>query len=92
MSKIKPLTERYEGPLKKFVTRKLYLYTHMSLTDNTHLEIENVKNIIEYNDIYIKLKTSNMTVAIWGKNLSVNDYGADGIVINGEFSSIEFEK
>jgi sporulation protein YqfC len=92
MSKIKPLDENYKGPLKKFIARKFYLYTHMTLTDNTHLEVENVKSIVEYNDVYIKLKTSNMTVGIWGENLSVNDYGADGIVINGEFSSIEFEK
>ncbi|MDR0903589.1 MAG: YabP/YqfC family sporulation protein [Ruminococcus sp.] len=92
MPKIKPINENYKGPLKKFITRKFYLNTHMTITDNTHLEIENVQNIVEYNDVYIKLKTSNLTVMIWGENLSVNDYGADGIVINGEFSSIEFER
>jgi sporulation protein YqfC len=92
MPKITPLDDTYEGPLKRFVSKKFYLYTHCNITDNTHLEIENVKKILEYNDIYIKLQTSGMILGVWGKNLSVNDYSGDGIVINGEFSSIEFEK
>lgn len=92
MPKIKPLDENYDGPLKRFLTNKFYLNTHMTLTDNTHLEIENVKKIVEYNDIYIKVKTSNMTVAVWGEKLSVSDYNVDGIVIDGVFSSIEFLK
>jgi sporulation protein YqfC len=92
MPKLKPLDEKYDGPLKKFVYKRFYLYTHMNLTDNTRLEIENVKKILEYNDIYIKLQTSGMIVGVWGKNLSVSDYSGDGLVINGEFSSIEFEK
>jgi sporulation protein YqfC len=92
MPKIKPLDENYDGPLKRFLTNKFYLNTHMTLTDNTHLEIENVKKIVEYNDIYIKVKTSNMMVAVWGEKLSVSDYNVDGIVIDGVFSSIEFLK
>jgi sporulation protein YqfC len=92
MPKLTPLDEKYEGPLRRFVSKKFYLYTHMNLTDNTRLEIENVKKILEYNDSYIKLKTSGMIVAVWGNSLSVSDYSGDGIVINGEFSSIEFEK
>jgi sporulation protein YqfC len=92
MPKMKPLDENYDGVLKNFVTKRLYLNTHMNLTDNTHLEIENVKKILEYNDIYLKLLTSSLVVSVWGKDLSVDDYNVDGIVVEGEFSSIEFEK
>jgi hypothetical protein len=92
MSKIKPLDERYDGPLKRFLMNKLYLNTHMNMTDNSHLEIANVKTILEYHDIYIKVKTSTLTIAIWGEKLSVSDYNVDGLVINGAFSSIEFLK
>jgi sporulation protein YqfC len=91
MPKIKPLDERYDGILKNFVTRKLYLNTHMNLTDNTHLEIENVKKILEISEVYIKLLTSNMMVSVWGENLSVSDFNIDGIVVNGKISNIEFE-
>jgi sporulation protein YqfC len=92
MPKLKPLDEKYDGPLRRFVSKKFYLYTHMNLTDNNRLEIENVKKILEYNDVYIKLQTSGMIVGVWGTNLSVSDYSGDGIIIGGEFSSIEFEK
>jgi hypothetical protein len=92
MPKLKPLDEKYDGPLKKFVSKKFYLYTHMNLTDNNRLEIENVKKILEYNDVYIKLQTSGMIVGVWGEKLSVSDYSGNGLIINGEFSSIDFEK
>ncbi|MDR0946339.1 MAG: YabP/YqfC family sporulation protein [Ruminococcus sp.] len=81
-----------KGKISDFIKHTFYLNTHMNLTDNNHLEIENCKQILEYNNIRVKLQTSNMIVSVWGSNLSVEDYNMDGIVINGEFSSLEFEK
>ena len=63
----------------------------MNMTDNTRLEIENCRRIIEYNDIYIRLRTSTLTMQVWGKDLKISDYNTDGIVIEGTFSSVEFE-
>jgi sporulation protein YqfC len=88
---MKPLDDRYDGILKNFVTKGLYLNTHMNLTDNTHLEIENVKKILEISSVYIKLLTAGLTVSVWGQNLSVSDVNADGLILNGKISSIEFE-
>lgn len=65
--------------------------TYMTLTDNTHMEIENCKKILEYNDVYIKIKTATVIISIWGQNLKISDYNTDGIIVNGIFSSIEFE-
>lgn len=75
----------------KFIKKRLYLNTYMSLTDNTRLEIENCKRVIELNDVYVRLKTATVTVSVWGENLSVSDYNTDGIVIDGMISSVEFE-
>ena len=83
--------EKYYAIVSKYVKKKLYLNTYMNLTDNDHLEIENCKKILEYNDIYVKLKTSTLTVSIWGQNIRISDYNTDGIVVDGKFSSIEFE-
>lgn len=55
------------------------------------MEIENCKKILEYNDLFIKIKTSTLTICIYGNNLSISDYNTDGIIVDGVFSSIEFE-
>lgn len=85
------IKKKYNEIISKFVRDKLYLNTYTALTDNTHMEIENCKKIIEYNDIYIKIQTATITISIWGQDLKISDYNTDGIIIDGIFSSIEFE-
>ena len=85
------LKRKYNGMVAKVCKKRLYLNTYMNMTDNTRLEIENCRRIIEYNDIYIRLRTSTLTMQVWGKDLKISDYNADGIVIEGTFSSVEFE-
>ena len=85
------LKEKYNSIVSKYVKKKLYLNTYMNLTDNTHLEIENCQKILEYNDIYVKIKTSTLVISIWGQNIRISDYNTDGIIVDGKFSSVEFE-
>lgn len=81
----------YNAAAARLIGKRLYLNTYINLTDNTHLEIENCRKIIELNDVYVRLKTSTLTLRVWGENLSVSDYNADGVVIDGRISSLEFE-
>ena len=71
--------------------KKLYLDTTIIITDNKCIEIENCRKIIEYNDIYICLSTSSVTVRIWGNDLKISDYKTGGLVVEGTINSIEFE-
>lgn len=81
----------YSSLTAKFIKKRLYLNTYMNLTDNTHLEIDNCKRIIELNDVYVRLKTSTVTLQVWGEDLKISDYNTAGVVIDGKISSIEFE-
>lgn len=83
---------RYAAAVSKRVKRRLYLNTYINLTDNTHMEIENCKRILEYNDVFVKLQTSTLIVGIWGQDLRLSDYNTDGIVVEGKFTSVEFEE
>lgn len=85
------LKEEYNNTVARLCKKQLYLNTYMNVTDNTRLEIENCKRIIEYNDIYIRLKTATVNLQIWGENLKISDYNTDGIVVEGKFSTFEFE-
>lgn len=81
----------YSSLTAKFVRKQLYLNTYINMTDNTHLEIENCKRIIELNDVYVRLKTATVTLQVWGEELRISDFNTAGVVIDGKISSIEFE-
>jgi sporulation protein YqfC len=75
-----------------FLHKVFYMSTHILMTDNNRLEIENVKKILEYSDNFIRVLTSTLILSVWGNSLSADDYNMSGIAISGEISSIEFEK
>ena len=67
-----------------------YSGSQIMICGNTYLEIENCKRIIEYNDIYLKVRTaSGLIVEIWGTNLAISDYNTSGIAVRGIISSVE---
>lgn len=84
-------SHKLRGAMSKLYKKKLYLNTNINITDNTRVEIENCRRIIEYNDIYVMLSTSTVTVKIWGSGLKISDYNMDGVIIDGRISSLEFE-
>jgi sporulation protein YqfC len=75
-----------------FLQKILYLNTHILLTDNTRLEVENVKKILEYTENHIRVLTSTLILSVWGNCLSADDYNMSGIAISGEIDSLEFER
>lgn len=85
------MRKKYNAIISKFVKEKFYYNTYMCLTDNNHMEIENCRRILDYTDIYIRLKTSTLTICIYGENLKISDYNTDGIIVAGKLHNIEFE-
>ncbi|MCM1226053.1 MAG: YabP/YqfC family sporulation protein [Clostridium sp.] len=63
--------------------------TQIQITGDHEVLVECCKKIIEYNDIMVKVKTRDMTVTVWGSDLSVNDFCTSGIYIRGRVQSIE---
>ena len=54
--------------------------------------IENYKNILEYQDILIKVNTFEGTITIYGFNLKLDQMTDEDIKIIGKIDSIEFER
>ena len=54
--------------------------------------IENYKVILEYQDIYIRIKTYIGIVNINGFNLKLGEMTSDDIVITGDIETVDFEK
>lgn len=54
--------------------------------------VENYKNILEYQDIFIRINTSIGIINIGGINLKMEEMTMDDIVIEGRIDNIEFEE
>ena len=54
--------------------------------------IENYKNILEYQDILIKINTFEGTITVYGYALKLEQMTDEDIKVNGKIDSIEFEK
>ena len=68
--------------------------TDVKLTVNGFDEvlIENYKNILEYQDILIKLNTFEGSISIHGFNLKLEQLTDEDIKVKGKIDTIEFEK
>ncbi len=54
--------------------------------------IENYKNILEYQDFFIRINTSIGIININGLEMKMEEMTKDDIVIEGEIDSVDFEK
>lgn len=68
--------------------------TDIKITVNGFDEIliENYKNILEYQDILIKINTFEGAITIYGFNLKLDQLTDEDIRVNGKIDTIEFEK
>ncbi|MBP3503241.1 MAG: YabP/YqfC family sporulation protein [Clostridia bacterium] len=54
--------------------------------------IENYKNILEYQDFFIRINTSIGIININGIGMKMEEMTKDDVIIEGEIDSIDFEK
>jgi len=54
--------------------------------------IENYKNILEYQDILVKVNTFEGAVTIYGFNLKLEQMTDEDIKVKGKIDTIEFER
>ena len=64
----------------------------ITITGFDEILIENYKNILEYQDILIKLNTFEGAITIYGFNLKLEQMTDEDIKVKGEIDSIEFER
>ena len=55
------------------------------------LMIENYKNILEYQDFYVRIQTYIGIVNINGFKLSLEEMTIDDVIVKGKIESVDFE-
>lgn len=64
----------------------------LTLNGFDEILIENYKNILEYQDILIKVNTFEGAITIYGFNLKLEQMTDEDIKVIGKIDSIEFER
>lgn len=67
-------------------------YTKVTSIEDTDILIEGYKNIVDYDDNYIKIKTNNMYLVIDGSNLDIKEITDSELVITGNICSLNYKK
>ena len=64
----------------------------ITINGSDEMFIENYKNILEYQDILVKINTFEGTVTIYGFNLKLENMTDEDIKVTGKIDTIEFER
>lgn len=70
----------------------MYLDTYLHLHGNRELRVENVRRILEYDEVCVRLRTRDMTVTVWGTQLRVFDYSDSSMLVTGRITGIELSE
>lgn len=65
--------------------------TRITAIENRDILIEGYKQIADYYDDYIKIKTYNLDVVIDGKNLDIKEITDSELVISGNIYSLNYK-
>lgn len=78
--------------LQRTMMSWMYLDTYVHLHGNRELRVENVRRILEYDDVCVRLRTRDMAVTIWGTGLRVFDYSDGSMLVTGRITGIELNE
>ena len=65
--------------------------SQIQITGRESVLIDGCRKIVEYNDIVVRVKTSDMTVSVWGSGMYASSFGTDCVYIYGKISSVELD-
>lgn len=88
------MKKRKESRLDKLLEMPKEVVTNepkITIAGFNEMLIENYKNILEYEEFYIKLNTYIGIVNINGFNLKLEKASQDDIMVTGKIDSIDFE-
>ncbi len=78
--------------LKSKIYSETFFEQTLTVYSDREVIIENVKRLLESNEICVRLSTSLGEVSVWGKDLIVTNCKGSIIHINGYITSVEISR
>ena len=75
-----------------YLRNGLYLNSSINIVDNTQIIIENCKNILECNEMIVRVVSSKFIIEVWGSELYVSSFANKSIRIDGEITNVSLIK
>ncbi len=60
------------------------------MKSNREMVIEGCKQIDEYDENVVKVKTPKMDISVFGRNIEIQCLNSDSLIISGVICSVEF--
>lgn len=60
------------------------------MKSNREMVIEGCKQIDEYDENVVKVKTQKMGISVFGRNIEIQCLNSDSLIISGVICSVEF--
>ncbi len=78
--------------LKSQARKYAYYESYVTISGDDEVLIENVTDVLETNEIMLRVKAGGNEVVVWGENLKVSAYTDRSIALGGKISSVEISK
>lgn len=63
---------------------------HIEMKSNREMVIEGCKQIDEYDENVVKVKTPKMDISVFGRNIEIQCLNSDSLIISGVICYVEF--
>lgn len=85
---IKSILPELQNRARKYA----YYESYVTVTGDNEVLIENVLDVLECNEIMLRVKAGINEVVVWGENLKVSNYTDRSVTLSGKITSVEITK
>ncbi len=78
--------------LKNRARKYAYYESYVTVSGDDNVLIENVYDVLECNEIMVRVKAGVNELVVWGEHLKVSAYTDRSVTLNGRIASIEISK
>lgn len=78
------------GKMERYLKTSIVNSVHIEMKSNREMVIEGCKQIDEYDENVVKLKTPKMDISVFGRNIEIQCLNSDSLIISGIICSVEF--
>lgn len=78
--------------LKEVLINTGGLYSYITITSDSTVMIEGCTQIVECNEVLVKVLTKLFSVEVWGSGLALNSFSNSTVSVTGSICSVGLER
>ncbi|MCD7889557.1 MAG: YabP/YqfC family sporulation protein [Oscillospiraceae bacterium] len=78
--------------LKNRARKYAYYESYVTVSGDDEVLIENVTDVLECNEIMVRVKAGANEVVVWGEDLKISAYNDRSVTLTGKITSVDISK